>query len=67
MYSQFLLYPNAYRAHLGASLVMKIESLGCSKLGSLHLSENTSVIQGWGLSLGYFTWILPPWQGLVGP
>ena len=38
MYSWFLLYPNAYRTHLGASLVIKIESLGCSELGSLQLS-----------------------------
>jgi hypothetical protein len=36
MYPQFLLCPNACRVHLGASSVIKIESLGCSELRSLQ-------------------------------
>ena len=38
MYLWFLLCPKACRAHLGASSVVRIEWLGCSKLGSLQLS-----------------------------
>ena len=39
MYSRFLWYPNACRAHLGALSVIKIERLSCSELGSLQATS----------------------------
>ena len=53
-----------------ATLGTSDASLWAHESMGLHLpplGESTNVIQGWGIVLGCFPWVLPPWQGLVGP